>query len=211
MKALLSLLCGACAIPTGPIALSDQLNPTARSPEFAPLPSSAGERAERSSGTSSCQANGCNGCWIHGECDPLDEPGNLAYSKVHCETGAAYCGTLGTYCGPNVLNTAELQAQLANSNAALANSNAELEIPEKIRGSLRECHCHHPGRGSRSAAPRTAPAVCSAHQCAPRRRPPTLAASHRSSSSTLEDIKVPSERYFIDWRKNRSKMFSQRA
>ena len=130
MKALLSLLCGACAIPTGPIALSDQLNPTARSPEFAPLPSSAGERAERSSGTSSCQANGCNGCWIHGECDPLDEPGNLAYSKVHCETGAAYCGTLGTYCGPNVLNTAELQAQLANSNAALANSNAELEIVE---------------------------------------------------------------------------------
>ena len=59
---------------------------------------------------------------------------------------------------------------------------------------IRECHYHHPGRGSRTAAPRTAPSVCSAaHQCAPRRRPATLAASPRTSSSTLEDIKVPSE------------------
>ena len=68
---------------------------------------------------------------------------------------------------------------------------------QKKSGRLRECHCHHPGRGSRTAAPRTAPSVCSAaHQCAPRRRPATLAASHRTSSSTLKDRKVPPERYF---------------
>ena len=85
----------------------------------------------------------------------------------------------------------------------------------KKSGSLRECHCHHPGRGSRSAAPRTAPSVCSAaHQCAPRRRPATLAASHRSSSSTLEDRKVPSERYFhalLTGEKIPRQLFSQRA
>ena len=84
---------------------------------------------------------------------------------------------------------------------------------EERGGSLRECHCHHPGRGSRSAAPRTAPSVYSAaHQCAPRRRPATLAASHRSSSSTLEDRKVPSERYFhalLTGEKIPRKMFSR--
>mmetsp|Transcript_16790 Transcript_16790/g.55084 ORF Transcript_16790/g.55084 Transcript_16790/m.55084 type:complete len:111 (-) Transcript_16790:622-954(-) len=85
MKALLfsCLLGGACAIPSGPIALSDQLNPTARSPEFAPLPSSANETDRVLEATADCFNIGTHGC-MHGYCGDSATTRACAHEKA-CE------------------------------------------------------------------------------------------------------------------------------
>ena len=91
-------------ITSGPIALSDQLSPTARSPEFAPLPSSAGERAQRSASGEYGEFIGCyhdsnNGIFETGPTRLYYSSNSLEECKKQCSGYTYMILEFGYECG----------------------------------------------------------------------------------------------------------------